>query len=212
MIKSYASKLSPISIQPTALSESKAGNYMQTQITLSNQQLESLALLVASHLSRTSPAKPEEWLVTKQAAELMQVSVSRMAMMTREKLVPSHKFGRSRRYKRSELLAVSSAAGQPPSSKEKPSAGTGQIVRPKVPHDLPELHPMWQRPFSLALDTFHVADGKWHCHSYGSLVPVLDLASDPDGSRSVTMVHKCFFLKGAGKSSEPADESNAGGD
>ena len=196
---------------------------METQITLSNQQLESLALLVASHLSKTSPANPEEWLVTKQAAELLQVSVSRMEVMTREKLVPSHKFGRSRRYKRSELLAVSSAAGQPPSSKEMPSAGTGQIVRPKVPHDLPELHPMWQRPFSLALDTFHEADGKWHCHSYGSLVPVLDVASDPDGSRSVTMVHKWFLSKGAAEPtclapksesspSEPADGSNTRSD
>ena len=196
---------------------------METQITLSNQQLESLALLVASHLAKTSPARPEEWLVTKQAAELMQVSVSRMEVMTREKIVPSHKLGRSRRYKRSELLAVSYAAGQPPSSKEKPSVGTGQIVRPKVPHDLPELHPMWQRPFSLALDTFHVADGKWHCHSYGSLVPVLDVASDPDGSRSVTMVHKWFLSKGAAEPtclapksesspSEPADGSNTRSD
>ena len=185
---------------------------METQVTLTNQQLESLALLVASHLARTSAAKPEEWLVIEQASELMKVSVSKMEVMTRKNFVPSHKVGRSRRYKRSELLAVSYAAGQPPSSKEKPSVGTGQIVRPKVPNDLPELHPMWQRPFSLALDTFHIADGKWHCHCYGSLVPVLDVASDPDGSRSVTMVHKCFFLKGAGKSSEPADESTAGGD
>ena len=70
---------------------------------------------------------------------------------------------------------------------------------------------MWRRPFPLALETFHVADGKWHCHSNGSLVTVLDLASDPDGSRSVTMVHKCFFLTGAAKTSEPADESIAGG-
>ncbi len=196
---------------------------METQITLSNQQLESLALLVASHLSRTSPAKPEEWLVTKQAAELMQVSVSKMEVMTREKRIPSHKLGRSRRYKRSELLAVSTLTGQPPSSKEKPSADTGEVVRPKVPLDLPELHPMWRRPFALALDTFHVAEGKWHCHSYGSLVPVLDVPSDPDGSRSVTMVHKWFLSKGAAEPtclapksesspSEPADGSNARSD
>lgn len=196
---------------------------MENKITLTNQQLESLALLVASHLAKTTPANPQEWLMTRQAAELMQVSVSRMEVMTREKIVPSHKLGRSRRYKRSELLAMSSVAGQPLPSKEKPSVGTGQIVRPKVPHDLPALHPMWQRPFSLALDTFHVADGKWHCHSYGSLVPVLDLASDPDGSRSVAMVHNWFLSKGAAEPtclapksesspSEPADGSNARSD
>ena len=51
---------------------------------------------------------------------------------------------------------------------------------------------MWRRPFAMALDTLHVANGKWKFFSHGHVVPLLDVTVDPDGSKSVTALHSHY--------------------
>ena len=165
---------------------------MTPQLTLNNDQLDYLASRIATHVASTmTPAKPDEWLVAKQAAALLKVSLSKLETMTRDDLLPSYKFGRTRRYKRSELLALSTATS-PPSRNKPPAVAKQQTGGPVVPSDLPKLHEMFRRPYAMALDTLHVADGKWKFFSHGHVVPLLDVTVDPDGSRSVTALHSHY--------------------
>ena len=165
---------------------------MTPQLTLNNDQLDYLASRIAAHVASTmTPAKPDEWLVAKQAAALLKVSQSKLESLTRGNQIPSYKLGRTRRYKRSELLALSSAKA-PLSPKEPPAVAKQQTVGPVVPSHLPELHPMWRRPFAMALDTLHIADGKWSFYSHGSVVTLFDVTVDPDGSKSVTALHSHY--------------------
>ena len=170
-------------------------NNVPPQITFTDELLDKLALRVAIHLHSFGPKQTsDEWLIAKQAAEVLKVSISKLETMTRDKLVPSHKLGRTRRYKRSELLAISSAAA-PLSRNDPPSVAQHQMGGPVVPSHLPELHAMFRRPYALALDTMHVADGKWKFFSHGLVLSLLDLKSDPDGSKSVTALHDYYATK-----------------
>ncbi len=129
--------------------------------------------------------------------------------MTRDDLVPSHRFGRTRRYKRSELLAISSAT-VPPSRSEPQAVAKQQMGGPVVPSHLPELHDMFRRPYALALDTLHVANGKWNFFSHGLVLSLLDLKSDPDGSKSVTTLHDYYRSKSAQSSDTGPSSSSLG--
>ena len=183
---------------------------MQQPFTLNNDQLDYLASRIAAHVASTmTPATPDEWLVAKQAAELLKVSISKLESLTRDNLVPSHKLGRTRRYKRSELLALSSAT-TPLSPKEPPAAAKQQTGGPTVPSNLSELHAMFRRPYAMAIDTMHIADSKWKFFSHGLVLSLLDLKSDPDGSKSVAALHTHFQSKSA-QSSETGPTSNTSG-
>ena len=165
---------------------------MQQPFTLNNDQLDYLASRIAAHVASTvTPAKPDEWLIAKQAAELLKVSISKLESLTRDNQIPSYKFGRTRRFKRSELLALASAAA-PLSPKVPPAVAKQQTRGPVVPSHLPELHAMFKRPFAMGIDTMHVADGKWKFFSHGHVVPLLDVTVDPDGSKSVTALHSHY--------------------
>ena len=165
---------------------------MQPQVTFTDELLDQLALRVATHLHSFGPKQTsDEWLVAKEAAALLKVSISKLESMTRDNLIPSHKLGRTRRFKRSELLALSSTAA-PLSPKEPPAVAKQQTGGPVVPSDLPELHAMFRRPYAMAIDTLHVADGTWRFFSHGHVVPLLDVTVDPDGSRSVTALHSHY--------------------
>lgn len=183
---------------------------MQPQITFTDELLDKLALRVATHLHSFGPKQTsDEWLVAKEAAELLKVSLSKLESLTRDDLIASHKFGRTRRYKRSELLAISSAKA-PLSPKEPPAAAKQQTGGPVVPSDLPELHPMWRRPYGLALDTMIIADGKWKFFSHGSVVTLHDVKADPDGSKSVTTLHDYYHSKSAHSPDTGPSSSSSG--
>ena len=170
---------------------------MQQQLTLNNDQLDYLASRIAAQVASTmTTATPDEWLVAQQAAEVLKVSISKLESMTRENVVPSHKLGRTRRYKRSELLALSSAT-TPLSPKEPPAAAKQQTGGPTVPSNLSELHAMFRRPYAMAIDTMHIADSKWKFFSHGLVLSLLDIKSDPDGSKSVTALHNHYQSKSA---------------
>ena len=178
---------------------------MQPQITFTDELLDQLALRVATHLHSFGPQQTsDEWLVAKEAAELLKVSLSKLETMTRDNLIPSHKLGRTRRYKRSELLAISSVKA-PLSRKEQPAAAKGQTGGPVVPSDLPELHDMFKRPFGMGIDTMYVADGTWRFFSHGLVLSLLDVTADPDGSKSVTALHDYYATKVA---TEPTSSSS----
>ena len=49
----------------------------------------------------------------------------------------------------------------------------------------------------MALDTMHVADGTWKFFSHGLVLSLLDIKSDPDGSKSVTALHNHYQSKSA---------------
>ena len=183
---------------------------MQQHLTFTDELLDQLALRVATHLHSFGPKQTsDEWLIAKQAAEILKISLSKLESLTRDNLITSHKFGRTRRYKRSELLALSSAKA-PLSCKEQPAAAQGQTGGPVVPSDLPELHEMFRRPYALATDTMHVTDGKWKFFSHGLVLSLLDIKSDPDGSKSVAALHTHFQSKSA-QSSETGPTSNTSG-
>ena len=170
---------------------------MQQQLTLNNDQLDYLASRIAAQVASTmTTATPDEWLVAQQAAEVLKVSISKLESLTRDNLIPSHKLGRTRRYKRSELLALSSSAA-PPSYNEQPSVAKQQMGGPVVPSHLPELHAMFRRPYALGLDTMHIANGKWNFFSDGLVVPLHTVEADPDGSKSVTALHNHYQSKSA---------------
>ncbi len=183
---------------------------MQPQITFTDELLDQLALRVATHLhSLGLKQSSDEWLVAKQAAELLRVSISKLESMTRDNLIPSHKLGRTRRYKRSELLAISFAAATP-SRKEPPAVAKQHTEGPIVPSNLSELHAMFRRPYAMAIDTMHVADGNWKFLSHGLVLSLLDIKSDPDGSKSATALHTHFQTKSA-QCSETGPSSNSSG-
>ena len=170
---------------------------MQQPFTLNNDQLDYLASRIAAHVASTmTPATPDEWLVAKQAAELLKVSISKLESLTRDNQIPSYKFGRTRRFKRSELLALASAAA-PLSPKVPPAVAKQQMGGPVVPSHLPELHAMFRRPYALGLDTMHIANGKWNFFSHGLVVPLHTVEADPDGSKSVTALHNHYQSKSA---------------
>ena len=183
---------------------------MSPQITFTDELLDKLALRVATHLHSFGPKQTsDEWLVAKEAAALLKVSISKLESMTRDNLIPSHKLGRTRRFKRSELLALSSTAA-PLSPKEPPAVAKQQTGGPVVPSDLPELHAMFRRPYAMAIDALHVADGKWKFFSHGLVVPLHAVDADPDGSKSVTALHNHFQAKSA-QSSETGPTSTSSG-
>ncbi len=165
---------------------------MPQPFTLNNDQLDYLASRIAAHVASTmTPAKPDEWLVAKEAAEILKVSRSKLETLTRDNLAPSRKLGRTRRYKRSELLALATASS-PPSPNGPPAVAKQQTEGPVVPSHLPELHAMFKRPFAMGIDTMYVSDGKWKFFSHGHVVPLLDVTLDPDGSKSVTALHSHY--------------------
>ena len=77
------------------------------QFVLSETQLDQLAQRIAELVSVDDPA--DEWLTKSQAAKLLCISVSSLEKRTHEGVIPGHKIGSCRRYKRAELLALSLA-------------------------------------------------------------------------------------------------------
>ena len=69
---------------------------------------------------------------------------------------------------------------------------------------------MFLRPYAMALDTLHVAEGKWNFYSHGLVLSLLDVDADPDGSKSVTALHNHFQSKSA-QSSETGPTSSSSG-
>ena len=77
------------------------------EISLNENQIVLLAKLIADRVTVDDPAdSPSEWLTKLEAAQLLGISISSLEKRTREEIIPGHKFGSCRRYKRAELLAL----------------------------------------------------------------------------------------------------------
>jgi len=85
-------------------------------MSMTPNELERLADLVADRVARKmtdSPRQqlPEGLIDVHAAAKLLGCSVPTLERWTRDKIIPSHKFGRLRRYKPSEILGARNEKG-----------------------------------------------------------------------------------------------------
>ena len=77
------------------------------RVSLSENQIDHLAQLIAERVSNDNPADgPPDWLTKSQAAKLLGISISSLEKRTQEGVIPGYKIGSCRRYKRAELLAL----------------------------------------------------------------------------------------------------------
>jgi len=73
--------------------------------------VEHFADRIASIVARSIKQQPlDDWITAQQVAELFNCSIATVNRLTRDKIIPSVKFGHLRRYSRSKLLALGESA------------------------------------------------------------------------------------------------------